>query len=445
LIAETRDPMRVGVIGTGHVGLVTCVTLAEFGHDVVGVDADEEKVARLQEGKAPFFEPGLQQLLDKTLKEGRLRFTTDAVSAIMDREVVFICVGTPPRASGEANLVAVENVARQVARDASASLVVVEKSTVPTGTADRIRRTIALERRASTEGIEVVSNPEFLREGTAIEDSLRPSRILVGADSPRGHAVMRRLYARSIEEGSPLVETDIKTAELAKHASNAFLALKISYVNALARVCERTGADVVAVADVMGSDPRIGRAFLDAGLGYGGFCFPKDLDAFERLASQVGYDFPLLREIRRINDEAVDAVLLKVRDGLWNLESKRIALFGLAFKPGTDDIRFSPALSLARRLIKEGATVIGYDPEAMASAKEEIPELELASDGYAAAADAHCVVICTEWAEFREMDLNILKDMMAYPMVVDGRNVFGPDEMRALGFTYYPTGRQTIT
>jgi UDPglucose 6-dehydrogenase len=437
--------MRVGVIGTGHVGLVTCVTLAEFGHDVVGVDADEEKVARLQEGKAPFFEPGLQQLLDKTLSQGRLTFSTEATSAIADREIVFICVGTPPRASGEANLVAVEDVARQVARDGSASLIVVEKSTVPTGTADRIRRTIALERRASVDGIEVISNPEFLREGTAIEDSLHPSRILVGADSAQGHAAMRRLYARSIEEGSPLIETDIKTAELAKHASNAFLALKISYVNALARVCERTGADVVAVADVMGSDPRIGRAFLDAGLGYGGFCFPKDLDAFERLAAQAGYDFPLLREIRRINEEAVDAVLLKVREGLWNLEGKRVALFGLAFKPGTDDIRFSPALSLARRLIEEGATVVGYDPEAMAGAKEEIPELELASDGYAAATGAHCVVICTEWAEFRALDLPILKDTMAYPMVVDGRNVLDPDEMRSLGFTYYPTGRLAIT
>jgi UDPglucose 6-dehydrogenase len=444
LSERAKGAMRVGVIGTGHVGLVTCVTLAEFGHEVIGVDADQEKIARLQEGKAPFFEPGLQPLLEWTLSRGQLIFSTDAVSAIADREVVFICVGTPPRASGEANLVAVENVARQVARAVSSPLIVVEKSTVPTGTADRIRRTVALERPASADVIEVVSNPEFLREGTAIEDSLRPNRILVGADSPRGHAAMRRLYARSIEEGSPLIETDIKTAELAKHASNAFLALKISYVNALARVCERTGADVVAVADVMGSDPRIGRAFLDAGLGYGGFCFPKDLDAFERLASQAGYDFSLLREIRRINEEAVDAALLKVREGLWNLEGKRIALFGLAFKPGTDDIRFSPALVLARRLIDEGASVIGYDPEAMASAKEEVPELELASDGYAAAADAHCVVICTEWAEFRAMDLNVLRDMMAYPMMVDGRNVFGPDEMRSLGFTYYPTGRQAI-
>jgi UDPglucose 6-dehydrogenase len=439
------DRIRVGVIGTGHVGLITSVTLAEFGHDVIGVDADAEKIARLHEGKPPFFEPGLQALLDQALDHGRLAFSTDLASAVADREVVFICVGTPPRASGEANLVAVENAARQVARGASPDLIVVEKSTVPTGTADRIRRTISLERRAAADGIEVVSNPEFLREGTAIEDSLHPSRILVGADSPRGHAFMRRLYARSIQAGCPLIETDIKTAELAKHASNAFLALKISYANALARMCERTGADVVAVADVMGSDPRIGRSFLDAGLGYGGFCFPKDLHAFERLASQAGYDFPLLREIRRINEEAVEAVLLKVREGLWNLEDKRIALFGLAFKPGTDDIRFAPALALARRLIEEGASVVGYDPEAMANAKEEVPELALASDAYAAASDSHCVVICTEWPEFRSIDLNLLRDVMTYPFVVDGRNIFGPDEMRSLGFTYYPTGRPAIT
>jgi UDPglucose 6-dehydrogenase len=436
--------MRVAVIGTGHVGLVTCVTLAELGHDVVGVDEDEEKVLGLQGGMAPFFEPGLHLLLAKGLKHGRLSFSSDTVTAVGDREIAFICVGTPPRASGEASLVAVENAARQVARGAPSGLLVVEKSTVPAGTADRIRQTIAFERRGEDDGIEVVSNPEFLREGTAIEDSLRPSRILVGAGSPRARAMMRRLYARCIEAGSPLVETDIKTAELAKHASNAFLALKVSYVNALARMCERTGADVVAVADVMGADPRIGRSFLDAGLGYGGYCFPKDLQAFERLAFKANYDFPLLREIRRINEEAVEAILLKVRDGLWNLESKRVALLGLAFKPRTDDIRFSPALFLARRLIDEGASVVGFDPEAMTNAKEDVPDLELAADAYAATRDAHCVVVCTEWPEFRQLDLNVLRETMAYPLVVDGRNMFDPDEMRSLGFAYYPTGRPAV-
>ena len=436
--------MRVGVIGTGHVGLVTCVALAEIGHDVVGVDRDQERILKLQDGRAPFFEPGLEPLLEKGLNQRLLAFSVEPESAVADREVVFICVGTPPRTDGQANLVAIESAAREVARAASGELIVAEKSTVPAGTADRIHRTIALEHRSSRNGIEVVSNPEFLREGTAIEDALRPSRILVGANSPRGHEVMRRLYAAAIDAGSPLVETDIRTAELAKHASNAFLALKISYVNALARVCERTGADVDSIADVMGFDPRIGRAFLDAGLGYGGFCFPKDLQAFERLADSVNYDFPLLREIRRLNDQAVEAVFDNVEDGLWNLEGKRVALLGLSFKPGTDDVRLSPSLALARRLIDAGATVAAFDPEAMMAAKEELPELELASDVFGAANDAHCVVLCTSWPQFRNIDLDLLKEVMAYPMVVDGRNMYDPAEMGARGFTYYPTGKPPI-
>ena len=255
---------------------------------------------------------------------------------------------------------------------------------------------------------------------------------------------MRRLYAPMLRSGIPLVETDIKTAELAKHASNAFLALRISYINAVARICERTGADVVAVADVMGADPRIGRAFLSAGLGFGGFCFPKDLQAFDKLAESVNYSFPLLREIQHINDEAVDVAADMVRDGLWNVEGKRVALFGLAFKPGTDDVRFAPALALARRLIDEGASVVGYDPEAVANAKEEIPELEVAADPYTAATDAHCVVICTEWEQVRAIDLAALREIMATPVVVDARNVFDPGQMGSLGFSYYPTGRPAI-
>jgi UDPglucose 6-dehydrogenase len=436
--------LRAGVIGTGHVGLVTCITLAELGHDVIGVDKDEEKIAALAEGIAPFFEPGLEPLLHRAIANGWLRFSSDQTAAIVDRDIVFVCVGTPPRESGEANLVAVEDAARRVARAATSDLIVVEKSTVPTGTADRVRRTIALERRGTDHEIDVVSNPEFLREGSAIEDSLRPTRILVGSDTPRGHDVMRRLYAPSIDAGVPLIETDIRTAELAKHASNAFLALKISFVNALARICERTGADVVDVAQVMGSDPRIGPAFLDAGLGYGGFCFPKDLQAFERLAERVNYQFPLLHEIARLNDEALDAVFQNVRDGLWNLEGKRVALYGLSFKPGTDDVRFSPAIELARRLIAEGASVVGYDPQAMPAAKDELPALELATDAYAAAADAHCVVVCTGWREFLDVDLGLLHEAMAYPMVVDGRNLFDARSMEARGFIYYPTGRPPI-
>jgi UDPglucose 6-dehydrogenase len=437
--------VKIGVIGTGHVGLVACVSLAELGHDVIGVDADAERIDELKSGSAPFFEPGLQSLLTTNSERGRLAFTHDTEGAVSDVDVVFICVGTPPRASGEANLLAVETAAREVARSASPNVVVVEKSTVPAGTAERIRRTISLERPDIADRIEVVSNPEFLREGTAIADSLRPDRILVGSDSARGHQVMRQLYEPLIESGCPLIETDIKTAEIAKHACNAFLALKVSYVNALARLCERAEADVVAVSEVMGSDPRIGRSFLNAGLGYGGFCFPKDLQAFERLASRFGYDFPLLREVARINDEAVHATFDKVKEALWNLEGKRITLLGLAFKPGTDDIRFAPALDLAGRLISEGASVIGYDPEAMETAKREVPDLMTAADPYAAASAAHCVIICTEWPEFRDLDLVKLKDVMAYPLLVDGRNVFDIDEMRSLGFTYYPSGRPAVT
>ena len=277
-----------------------------------------------------------------------------------------------------------------------------------------------------------------------MEDSLHPNRILVGAEAPWAFEVMRRLYQPLLANGCKLIETDINTAELAKHACNAFLALKVSYANALARICERADADVVAVTDVMGADPRIGPSFLQAGLGYGGSCFPKDLLAFDRLSSKAGYEFPLLREISRINEEALVAAVDKIREGLWNLDDKRVALLGLSFKPGTDDVRFAPALALARMLISEGAEVVGYDPQAMPHAKEEVAELEVAPDPYEAASGAHCLVVCTEWREFLEIDLTRLKTVMAYPFVVDGRNLFDPNTMRDAGFTYYPTGRPQV-
>jgi UDPglucose 6-dehydrogenase len=437
--------LRIAVIGTGHVGLVTCGTLAAFGHEVVGSDSNREKVSDLQAGVMPFYEPGLDDLIAEHSAGGKLRFTVEPAEAFDGADAVFICVGTPPRASGEANLVAVEQAVRSVARHSSGRTVVVEKSTVPAGTAEWVRRTLLRERSNPVHEVEVVSNPEFLREGRAVEDSLHPDRILIGAEAPWAFEVMRDVYAPLIRDGVPLIETDINTAELAKHASNAFLALKISYINSLARVCEKAGADVVAIADVMGADARIGRSFLNAGLGYGGSCFPKDLQAFDRLASRLGYDFPLLREIRRINEEALDAELAKIREGLWNLEDKRIAILGLAFKPGTDDIRFSPAMALARRLIEEGAQVVGYDPQAEANAKDELPRLELAPGPYEAAEGAHCLVLCTEWPEFRSLDLDRLKELLAYPLVVDGRNFFDPRGMAARGFAYYPTGRPPIT
>jgi UDPglucose 6-dehydrogenase len=432
-------PMDVAVIGTGHVGLITAVSMATVGHRVVATDIDAEKIGLLTRGETPFYEPGLEQALRSELGAGRLRFTIDAADAVGDAEVVFICVGTPPRADGEANLIAMERSASEIARHASRDPVVIEKSTVPAGTADRLRTT--LHRESGGRAFEVVSNPEFLREGTALADSLHPDRIVVGAESDRGRAVLRRLYEPFTARGCPLMETDIPTAELAKHASNAFLALKISFANALARISERAGADVTAVVDVMGADPRIGRSFLSAGLGYGGFCFPKDVAALERLAARLGYEFPLLREVARLNDEAVDAVARKVEEALWNLDGKRVALLGLAFKPGTDDVRFSPALALARALIAAGAVVVACDPRAAPGAKEELPELEIAPDAYEAATGAHCVVLATEWDEFRGIDLVRLRDVMAYPVLVDGRNAFDPVDVVAAGFAYYPTGR----
>lgn len=434
--------MRLAVIGTGHVGLVTCSTLAALGHEVVGNDSDVEKIETIKSGSLPFHEPGLQELMTREVSSGRLSFTSDPAEAIADAEVVFLCVGTPPKASGEASLVAVEAAAKVVARHATREVVVVEKSTVPAGTAQRVKRVLDMER--TQHPIHICSNPEFLREGHAVDDSLEPERILVGIDSEAARDALRRVYEPLTAKGIRLIETDIQTAELAKHACNAFLAMKISYMNGIARLCERAGADVVQVAEVMGSDSRIGRSFLNAGLGYGGFCFPKDLAAFDALSRHLGYQFPLLKEVAAINEEAVDTIASRVKETLWNLEDKRVALWGLAFKPNTDDTRLSPALALARRLLDEGAQVVGYDPQGSTNAKTDLPDLDLAPSALDAAEGAHCLVLATEWDEFLGVDLEKLKEVMAYPVVIDARNLFDPDAMKEAGFRYYPTGRPAV-
>src|SRR5262245_45497832 len=434
-----KGGLRVGVIGTGHVGLVTSVAMAAMGHRVTGTDLDAERIDQLQRGMPPFAEPMLPELLDEGRASGRLSFSLDAASAIQDADVVFICVGTPPRASGKANLIAVERSAIEVARHATNPVVVAEKSTVPTGTAQRLRALLRSQRPDLR--IEVVSNPEFLREGRAVADAMQPDRILVGAETEWAFERMRRLYEPFAAGGRSIIETDIATAELAKYASNAFLAMKVSFINAVARVCERSGADVLSVAQIMGSDPRIGPAFLRAGMGYGGSCFPKDLLAFEQFANGLGYEFPLLREIARLNDEALEAAYQKVEDALWVLEDKRVALLGLAFKPGTDDVRFSPALALARRLLREGVRVVGFDPLAATAVKAELPEIELATDPYEAAAEAHCLVLCTESEDFAALDLDRLRDLLAQPVIVDGRNLLDPARAEAAGLSYYGVGR----
>ncbi|MGH2634812.1 MAG: UDP-glucose dehydrogenase family protein [Actinomycetota bacterium] len=431
--------MRIGVIGIGHVGLVTAAALADLGHEVVAMDLDAGKVELLQGGKSPFHEPGLDELLTTAIGSGRLSFTRDPHDAVHDAGVVFICVGRPATQAGDPSLTAVEAVGREIAQHASAGVVIAEKSTVPPGTADRLRLTIARERP----GLEfsVVANPEFLREGRAVRDTLAPDRIVVGSDDSRGFEAMREVFGSIVARGTPLLETDVRTAELSKLASNAFLATKISFANALARIAEATRADVVRVTEVMGADPRIGEAFLSAGLGYGGYCLPKDAETLVRISERAGYDFALLREATRVNEEAVAAVAAKVEEAVWNLEGKRIALLGVAFKADTDDVRSAPALALARRFVAEGATVVAHDPMAAAEAKAAVPELETVDDPYEAVSGAHCVVVCTEWSAYRELDLGRIRDALAYPILVDGRNWLDPTQAEEAGLTYLPVGR----
>jgi UDPglucose 6-dehydrogenase len=434
--------MKVGLVGIGHVGLPTAAALAHVGHEVVAMDSDDEKIAQLDEGTMPFYEPGMEELVRACVEAGRLSFTSDMKQVTQGAEVVFICVGTPPRATGEANLLAIEQAAQSVAEQASNPFVLVQKSTVPAGTATRLLD--AMSRYRSEVSFSVVANPEFLREGSAIEDSLHPARILVGSDTPAALDVMKALYQPYIDGGAHWIATDVRTAELAKHACNAFLSMKISFANAMARLCELADADVVAVAEAMGSDDRIGRAFLGAGLGYGGYCFPKDLSAFGALANRLGYEFSLLREIARINDEAVTSTYRKIEEAMWNLEEKRIALLGLAFKAGTDDTRFSPSLSLAKMLLESGAQVVGYDPQANTNAKHDVPGLEVAPDAYEALQGAHCAVVATEWPEFRDLDFQRVHDVMAFPIVVDARNLLDGRSIADAGFTYIPTGRPVL-
>lgn len=433
--------MNVVVIGVGHVGLVTAATLAHFGHDVAGLDEDSSKVESLMAGIAPFYEPGLQELLDSTVAAGKLRFTQDASVALKGAGCAFICVGTPARADGESNLLAVEKAAEAVASHATGDMVVIQKSTVPVTTADRLNRVFL---RNSEHKFILVSSPEFLAEGTAVQDSLKPDRILVGSDDPKAHEFMKELYKTVLEGGCEYFATDLHTAELAKHACNAYLSLKISFANALSFICDASGADVTSIADIMGADKRIGRDFLNAGLGYGGYCFPKDLLAFKAAAGRLGYDFSLLDEVVKINGQALLSAHRKIKDVLWNLESKKILMLGLSFKPGTDDTRESPALNLAKALMADGATVVGYDPQANAHARRDLPGLQTVDDPYDGAEQAHCIVIATDWPEFKKLDLVRLKGVATQAVIVDCRNLLDQEAVRQAGFTYIPTGRPPI-
>jgi UDPglucose 6-dehydrogenase len=436
--------MRIAVIGVGHVGLVSAAALARWGHDVVGYDSDPAKVATLTGGRSWFYEPGLQDLIDEGRAAGRLRFSGDPAEVVAGAEAVFACVGTPSLPDGRPNLAYLEAVARTVVEHATGDTVLVEKSTVPANTGRRLERVIELERRrtGTAHRVSVASNPEFLKEGSAVEDTLHPDRIVYGTSSDAARDVLRRVYAPLVAaEGTPVVESDVATAELIKHASNAFLATRISFINAVAQICDAVGADVEVVADGMGLDSRIGRSFLSAGLGYGGSCFPKDVDAFAHLAREVGVPFRLLDEVRAINVAQRQLIVDRLEQELWHLAGKSIVLLGAAFKPGTDDLREAPAIYIARMLVGVAAEVRIYDPVAAEAAAAAVPGAIAFTETGPALDGAHAAVVCTEWDEVRALGPQDYLTRLVYPVVIDGRNVHDADAMLTAGVRYHGIGR----
>jgi UDPglucose 6-dehydrogenase len=437
--------VKIGVIGLGRVGLTTAACLAHVGHEVSGVDADTAKVDVIGRGDAPFYEPGLLELVRAGVDSGRLRATSDPGFAVRGGDAVFICVGTPTRPSGEADLDSVTAAALAVADHLDAYRVVIGKSTVPVATTEWLRQSIELRTRSGVQ-FDVASNPEFLREGSAVADTLEPDRIVVGASSSRAVELVREIYRPILDRsGCPFIVTDTATAELVKLASNAFLATKVSFINAVADLCDRTGADVRVVGEAMGLDPRIGPSYLGAGIGYGGSCFPKDVRAFRHVATRRGVDFAILDAVERLNDARIETFGDKVHAVAGDLDGARVAVWGLAFKPDTDDIANSSAVRVVQDLLARGAAVTCYDPAAMEPARVVLPGVEFAGTALDAAQGADCLVVATEWREFLSVDLDRLRGSMTRPVVVDGRNVFDPAAMAAAGFTYASVGRPTVS
>jgi len=449
--------LRLSVIGCGYVGLVTGACLAEAGHEVVCTDIDRERIAKLNAGGVPIYEQHLDQILMSARKAGRISYTADAGEAIRAGDAIFICVGTPPKDSGEADLSAIDHVARQIATEARTPKLVVEKSTVPARTGLELSRALSAYSRNSNLKFRVASNPEFLREGTAVGDFFHPDRIVVGVEDPSSAAELREIYRPILERSFQcpvhngtcppgqkveFLVTTISSAELIKHASNSFLALKISYANVIADLCEKIGANVEEVTHAMGLDSRIGGQFLNAGLGYGGFCFPKDVQAFIHLSAKVGVDFDMLKATERVNKLRIDRFFEKIHQALWVVKGKHVAVLGLAFKPNTDDIRFAPALEVIKRLLEEGAVVSATDPEAMPRTKALFPQLHYHEDPYDALRDADAALICTEWDVFKTLDWGRAGNLMARRLVIDGRNIYSLQGMRELGFEYYSFGRE---
>jgi UDPglucose 6-dehydrogenase len=448
--------LRLSVIGCGYVGLVTGACLAAAGHEVTCTDIDSDRIARLKAGGVPIYEHHLDEILSSAGKAGRISYTADAGEAIRAGDAIFICVGTPPKESGEADLSAIDQVARQIAAEARSPKLVIEKSTVPARTGLELQRALGAYSSGGKINFRVASNPEFLREGTAVGDFFHPDRIVVGVEDESAAADLREIYRPILERrfqcpvhkgacpsgpDPAFLVTTINSAELIKHASNSFLAMKISYANVIADLCERIGADVKEVTHAMGLDPRIGGQFLSAGLGFGGFCFPKDVQAFIHLAASVGVDFDLLKAAERVNKQRIDRFMEKIRKALWVVKGKRIAVLGLAFKANTDDIRFAPALDVVKRLLEEGADVHASDPEAISRTRALYPKVTYHEDPYETLRSADAALVCTEWDVFRNLDWQRAKPLMARSLVLDGRNLYSPKHMRELGFEYYSFGR----
>lgn len=437
--------MKLAIIGTGYVGLTTGTCFAEVGHEVICVDNDVEKVASLRQGKMPIYEPDLEDMIISNVSAGRLDFTTDLARAVRECEIVFIAVPTPPNEDGSVDLSYIEGVSREIASSLTPELgyrIIVDKSTVPVSTGSKVHQVI--ERYAGSRiEVDVVSNPEFLREGSAVYDLLNPDRIVIGADSQKAMDLMKRVYQPF---NAPIVEVDLASAELIKHAANSFLALKISYINAVSAVCEKAGADVELVAMGIGLDKRISRHFLNAGLGYGGSCFPKDVKGFINVAEQLGTPMDLLKEVERVNAAQLERFLARIRRKMWVLSNKKIAVWGIAFKQNTDDVRESVAVKLIRRLCEEGAEVVAYDPKANQTGARALADcnVTICNDMYECVRDAEVLVVATEWKQFAMANLVKVRELMRLPILFDGRNIIHGENAVHAGFEYHSVGRKTL-
>jgi len=432
--------MKIAIAGAGYVGLVTSACFAELGNYVICVDIDKDKIKKLNSNIVPIYEPGLEELVINNRKEARLIFTTDLKKAIKESKIIFICVGTPPKENGEADLSYVESVASTIGQAMDSYKLIVEKSTVPVETCDNVAKSIRTHNMHKVD-FDVVSNPEFLREGSAVHDFMHPDRIVIGCESEKAKRIMEELYEPL---KAPMIFTDIKSAEIIKHASNSFLATKISFINAIANICELAGADVEKVAEGMGFDKRIGRAFLNAGIGYGGFCFPKDAEAFIRISEKLGYDFKLLKAVQDINNAKRRHFVKKIEKALWIVKNKTIGILGLAFKPNTDDMRFAPSIDIITELQKEGAKIKAYDPQAMEKSKHLLKDIIYCNNPYDVAKDSDALVIITEWDEFKELDFKRIKSLMKHLLIIDGRNIYNPEDIKKEGFAYISIGRKEV-